>query len=285
MNTPTLSIIIVHYNVADFLKECLLSIQKFAKELNPEIIVVDNASPNREWKKLKEEFPDVRFIASNENLGFSQGNNLGVKHANGEYILLLNPDTKLIDSSILEVFAFAQTQKKLGCVGVRLVDKNGKFHQESKRSVPNIFNSFKKIFFHKNQKSKGYYRNDINEFEVAKIEVVTGAYLLCEKKKYLQIGGLDEAYFMYGEDIDLCYTFLQNGYENWYYGKSTILHYKGESTIKDAVYLERFYGAMSIFAKKYYFPKKPLLYFAIIFGIRTKIFFEKLKLKEKRLKI
>lgn len=266
----TLSIIIVHYNVAQHLEQCLLSIQRFAKGVTHEVIVVDNASPNKDWKKLIPQFSSTNFLVSDENLGFSKANNLGVKHAHGKYILLLNPDTEFLDDSIEKVIHFAEKQEKLGCIGVRLVDANHQFHPESKRSVPNLSDSFTKLFFPKKQNARGYYRNDIPQSAIAPVEVVTGAYLLCEKEKYQRIGGLDEAYFMYGEDIDLCYTFLQHGYTNWYYGASTVLHYKGESTVKDEVYLERFYGAMQIFSKKYHYPQSKLKYLLVLLGLRIK---------------
>lgn len=273
-----LSIIIVNYNVTKLLENCILSIKKYVKGVKYEIIVIDNASQDSSWKNLIEKYPEVYFIENQDNLGFSKANNKAIYNAKGEYVLLLNPDTEIEEDKMREVLDFAKSKQNFGCLGVRLHDAEGNFLPESKRAVPNLFNSFEKLFtnFKKNQ-AKSYYRNDIDEFEISEIEVITGAFLLCEREKYLQIGGLDERYFMYGEDIDLCYTFLQNGYQNYYYGEMSVLHIKGESTIKDKVYLQRFYGAMQIFLDKYYRENK-LQYYALSLGLKLKYFLEKMKL-------
>lgn len=275
-----LSVIIVNYNVAQLLRSCLLSLQKYIQEINYEVIVIDNASTDNSWRDLIPEFPNVYFIASETNGGFSKANNQAIQTAKGEYILLLNPDTELEGFYMKELLDFADAQPSFGCLGVRMHDSEGNFLPESKRSVPDMFNSFEKLFtnFKKNN-SKSYYRNDIEENAVAEVEVMTGAFLLAKKDVYEKIGGLDEAYFMYGEDIDLCYTFLRNGYKNFYYGKVSILHHKGESTIKNEVYLNRFYGAMQIFIDKYYKESKPVQYSFLKAGLKLRHKIEKIKLK------
>lgn len=266
-----LSIIIVHYNVADLLRNCLNSLDKYIQELNYEIIVIDNCSPNTSWKTLINDFPSVNFIASESNDGFAVANNKALQIATGEYILLLNPDTELEGVYMQEILDFADARDKFGCLGVKMHDKTGNFLPESKRSVPNIINSFEKLFLNiRKNKTKSYYRTDINENEISEVEIVTGAFLLIKRKTYLKVGGLDETYFMYGEDIDLCYTLLQNGFHNYYFGKYAILHYKGESTVKDKVYLKRFYGAMQIFLNKYYKEKSPLKFKILSLGLKFK---------------
>lgn len=272
------SVIIVHYQVKNLLKKCILSIQKYFKEFDYEIIVVDNNSPNSDWKVLINEFPDVNFITLEENLGFSKANNIGVKSAKGEYVYILNPDTE-IESDFQDVLDFADEQNKFGALGLRMHDAEGVFLPESKRSVPGLFNSFEKLFTRVNNDSKTYYRNDVDEFGVDEVEVMTGANLLMKKSVYEEVGGFDENYFMYGEDIDLCYTILQRGYKNFYYGKSSILHYKGESTVYDKIYLDRFFGAMDVFIKKYYRKQKPLQYFLMKIGLKVKHFLEEKKIK------
>jgi len=275
-----LSVIIVNYNVTQLLRSCLLSLQKYIREIEYEIIVIDNASIDISWKELITEFPNIHFIASETNGGFSKANNQAIRTAKGEYILLLNPDTEFEGFYMKELLDFADAQPSFGCLGVRMHDAEGNFLPESKRSVPDMFNSFEKLFtnFKKNN-SKSYYRNDIEENEMAEVDVITGAFLLAKKVVYEKIGGLDEAYFMYGEDIDLCYTFLRNGYKNFYYGKVSILHHKGESTIKDEVYLNRFYGAMQIFIDKYYKESKPVQYSFLKAGLKLRHQIEKIRLK------
>lgn len=274
-----LSIVILHYQVTDVLRRCLQSIAHFLNDISYEVLVVDNASPDDSWKVLIKEFPNVNFIANAENLGFAKGNNVGIKKAQGDYLLLLNPDTEFESDDLRKVLDFAKSKSDFGCLGVRMHDAQGRFLPESKRSVPNIINSFGKLFFKLGfAESKSYYRNDIQERDIASVEVVTGAFLLCEKDRYWEVGGLDEAYFMYGEDIDLCYSFMRHGYRNWYYGAFSILHIKGESTVKNEIYLQRFYGAMEIFIDKHYAHKKNQ-HRLLRFGLRLKHFLEKRKLK------
>lgn len=275
-----LSIIIVNYNVTRLLKSCLLSIQKYAEGENYEVIVIDNASTDASWSDLIPEFPKVHFISSEHNEGFAVANNKAIKTATGEYVLLLNPDTELEGYYIKDILDFADSKPDFGCLGIKMHDAEGNFLPESKRSVPDMFNSFEKLFTNfKRSNSKSYYRSDIDENAVAEVDVVTGAFLLIRRKIYEKLGGLDETYFMYGEDIDLCYTLLRSGYKNCYYGKASLLHHKGESTIKDEVYLDRFYGAMQIFIDKYYRESKPMQYSFLKAGLKLRHKIEKIKLK------
>lgn len=274
-----LSVIIVHYQVSNLLRKCLLSIQKNFNGFLYEIIVVDNHSPNSEWKELKKEFPDVQFIELEKNLGFSKANNIGVKAAEGEYVYILNPDTEIEGDYFKEILDFADAQPDFGSLGLRMHNLEGEFLPESKRSVPNLFNSFEKLFTRFHNDSKTYYRNDVGEFDIAEVDVMTGANLLVKKSVYYEIGGFDEHYFMYGEDIDICYTILRHGYRNFYYGKYSILHYKGESTVYNQEYLERFFGAMDIFINKYYKKQKPAQYIIMKLGLKLKYLLEQRKLK------
>jgi len=275
-----LSIIIVNYNVTQLLRNCLISIQKYSDGIDYEVIVIDNNSIDRSWSDLIPEFPRVHFIASEKNEGFAKANNKAIERATGEYLLILNPDTELEGFYLNEILDFANSKTNFGCLGVRMHDANGNFLPESKRSVPGMINSFEKLFTNfKNKNSKSYYRNDVGENGIAEVEVITGAFLLVKKEVYEKVGGLDERYFMYGEDIDLCYTLLNNGYQNYYYGKASILHHKGESTVKNEIYLERFYGAMQIFIDKYYRESKPLQYSFMKAGLKLRHKIEKIKLK------
>lgn len=274
-----LSVIIVHYQVKDLLKKCILSIHRYFEGFDYEIIVVDNDSPNTDWKVLMEAFADVQFIGLKENLGFSRANNIGVKAATGEYVYILNPDTEIEGNYFKEILDFADRQNKFGALGLRMHDAQGHFLPESKRSVPALINSFEKLFTKLNNDSKTYYRNDIAETAIAEVEVMTGANLLIKKSVYEEVGGFDEQYFMYGEDIDLCYTILRKGYRNFYYGKFSILHYKGESTVKDEIYLKRFFGAMDIFINKYYKKQKPFQFVLMKAGLKFKHYVEAQKIR------
>lgn len=273
------SVIIVHYQVKDLLRNCILSIKKYFQGFEYEIIVVDNNSPDSTWKSLISEFPEVNFLALDKNYGFSKANNIGVKSAKGEYVYILNPDTEIEGDYFQEILDFADNQEKFGALGLRMHNLKGEFLPESKRSVPALINSFEKLFTTFNNNSKTYYRNDVDEFGIAEVEIMTGANLLLKRSVYEEVGGFDERYFMYGEDIDLCYTILRKGCKNFYYGKYSLLHYKGESTVKDKVYLNRFFGAMNIFIGKYYKRQKPFQYLLMKIGLKLKHSLESRKIK------
>ena len=243
-----LSVIILNYNVRYFLELCLKSVQEAIKDIDAEIIVVDNNSSDDSCQMVNNIFPDVRLIQNDKNLGFSKGNNQGVAIASGEYVLILNPDTVHAEDSIIRLLDFADSKENIGVVGCKLIDGSGKFLPESKRNIPTPLVSIKKIFGN----SKSYYANHLNENTNGKVDILVGACMLLKKEVYKDVEGFDEDYFMYGEDIDLSYKILKHGYDNYFFGDTTILHFKGESTLKDKTYANHFYGAMKIFYKKYF---------------------------------
>lgn len=265
------SIVIVSYNARFYLEQCLYSVEAALKNIEGEIIVVDNASPEKPIDFVKPKFPNVHFVESPENLGFGKANNLGVELAKGEYVLILNPDTIIPENLLEEILPFADQTSNLGALGVRLVDANGKFHPESKRNIPSFENTFGKLFgtLINSKSSKSYYKTEVGELDIAPAEILVGAFMLLKKSVYQKVGGFDERYFMYGEDIDLSYTLVLNGFTNYYYGKSTVIHYKGESTRKDKKYLKIFFEAMKLFVDKYY-SDKPVQHFIYQLGLKVR---------------
>lgn len=248
-----LSIIIVSYNAPKHLELCLDSCQEALKNVDGEIIVIDNNSSEIDFTFLKKTFPTVNFLLQKENLGFAKANNIGVENALGEYILILNPDTIIPENLFESLIEFYQSKEKIGFVGIRMVDTNGNFHPESKRNIPTAKNSFSKLYSRFNHSKKNnYYKLEVGEFEVAPCEILVGAFMFTTKKNYQEIGGFDPRYFMYGEDIDLSFSAELAGYKNYYKGDITVLHYKGESTKKDKKYYKHFFEAMMIFLAKYY---------------------------------
>ncbi|WP_445736788.1 glycosyltransferase family 2 protein [Mariniflexile sp.] len=243
-----LSVIILNYNVRYFLELCLKSVETAIATMDAEIIVVDNNSEDGSCNMVKELFPNVVLIENKDNLGFSKGNNIGVSLARGEYLCILNPDTVVAEDTFLQLLSFSERQENLGIVGCKLINGIGDFLPESKRNVPYVKTSFKKILGN----SQGYYSNHLNRKDIGKVDILVGAFMFMKKALYETIGGFDEDYFMYGEDIDLSYKVLKAGYHNYYYGATTIIHFKGESTLKDKYYARRFYGAMQIFYKKHF---------------------------------
>jgi GT2 family glycosyltransferase len=244
-----LSIVILNYNAAAFLELCIYSVLRAAKNIDSEIIVADNNSTDESLEMLASVYGDrIKVIVHEENYGFSKGNNVAVAQAQGNYLCILNPDTLVGEKVFEECLAFAQAEPKSGFIGVQLIDGTGKHLPESKRHVPTPKVARNKIMGN----DRGYYFKEIGNDKRGKVDVLVGAFMFCNKSVYDDCGGFDERYFMYGEDIDLSYTALQKGYQNYYLGDQKVIHFKGESTIKDEVYLKRFYGAMGLFYDKYF---------------------------------
>jgi len=257
-NRVVLSIIIVNYNVKHLIGSCLNSVYASLKDIPAEIFIVDNDSSDGSVSMIREQFPDVHLIENSENEGFAKANNKALKIAKGDYLLLLNPDTLVQENTFSECLNFLEKNPNAGGVGVRMIDGTGQFLPESKRGFPGIWTSFCKIsglykWFPNSSFFNRYYLGQIPEFQTAKIDVLTGAFLMFPRKVKEKIGMLDERFFMYGEDVDFSYRINQAGYELYYLPTTTIVHYKGESTKKSSVnYIKTFYGAMILFVDKHY---------------------------------
>lgn len=253
-----LSVIIVNYNVKAFLEQALLSVQKAMQKVPTEVFVVDNDSVDGSVQMVQEKFPWVRLIANKKNVGFSAANNQGIKESTGEYVLLLNPDTVVEESTFEKIVRFMDEHPEAGGLGVRMIDGKGKFLPESKRGLPTPAVAFYKMcglakLFPKSKVFGRYHLKYLDEHETHEVEVLAGAFMLIRREALDKIGLLDETFFMYGEDIDLSYRITKGGYKNYYFPETTIIHYKGESTKKTSVnYVFVFYRAMVIFAQKHY---------------------------------
>lgn len=258
-----LSVIILNYNVRYFLELCLESVQAAIVNLDAEIIVIDNNSQDNSNEMVKRLFPNVILIENKQNLGFSKGNNIAIKQAKGEYICILNPDTVVAEDTFTQLLNFSENKNNLGIVGCKLIDGTGRFLPESKRYIPTPLVSLQKMFGF----TKSYYANDLNENNIGKIDILVGAFMFMKRTVFNHVDGFDEDYFMYGDDIDLSYKILKAGFDNYYFGETIVLHYKGESTLKDEVYAKRFYGAMQIFYKKHF--KKHIIFDTMVWlGIK-----------------
>lgn len=242
-----LSVVILNYKVPYHLLLCLESVSRSIVDIDAEIIVVDNCSEDESCDLVQLYFPEVKLIKNQNNDGFSKGNNLGIKRAKGDYICLLNPDTAVGENTFKHLLSFAKAHPDCGAIGPKLIDGCGHFLPESKRNIPTPKVALKKLF----NQPKSYY-SSLAENTDGPVDILVGAFMLIPRHRYWEVGGLDEDYFMYGEDIDLSYKLLKAGYQNYYVGTETVLHYKGESTAKNAVYRKRFYGAMMIFYQKHF---------------------------------
>ncbi|MEC5164670.1 GT2 family glycosyltransferase [Flavobacterium sp. PL11] len=251
-----LSVIILNYNVRYFLELCIISVQEALSAIDSEIIVIDNNSHDESCAMMESHFPHIKLIKNNENVGFSKGNNIAVARAKGEYICILNPDTVIAEDTFTKILAFAQEQKNLGIIGCKLVDGAGKFLPESKRGVPTPWVAFTKItglykLFPKSNIFDKYYAGHLDENQTGEVDILVGAFMFMKRDLYLQVEGFDEDCFMYSDDVDLSYVVSKQGNQNYYFHETTVIHYKGESTVKDGTYMKRFQESMNFFYKKH----------------------------------
>lgn len=260
-----LSIVIVSYNVRSYLEQCLQSVKQALEGIEGEVFVVDNRSDDDSVETVRTKYPWVRLIENPENMGFSRANNIAIREASGEYVLLLNPDTIVEKDTLREVLQFMEDHPKAGGTGVMMHHADGSVAPESRRALPTPWVSCLKMLGF----TKRYYMSHLPWDKPGKIEVISGAFCFLRRTALDQVGLLDEDFFMYGEDIDLSYRLLKGGWENWYL-PYPITHFKGKSTQKsDYRYVHIFYKAMLIFFRKHYshlsvfyaLPVKMAIYF------------------------
>ena len=261
-----LSVIIINYNVKYFLEQCLFSLRKALKNIDGEIIVIDNNSKDGSFEFFKNRFSDLNFIWNKTNFGFAKANNQALKIAKGEYILFLNPDTIVPEDCFEKCISFINSKNNHCALGIKMIDGSGNFLKESKRAFPSPATSFyklsgfSKLFPHSKTFSK-YHLGYLSENANHEVDVLAGAFMMIPKKILDKVGGFDEEFFMYGEDIDLSFRIKKAGFKNYYFAESSIVHFKGESTKKGSLnYVKIFYKAMSVFVKKHYGGKQAGLF-------------------------
>ena len=252
-----LTVIILNYNVRYFLEQCVLSVQDALQHIEGEIIVVDNNSTDDSCQMMKTRFPQIKLIENKENTGFPKGNNIGVAEAKGEYICILNPDTVVAEDTFEKILNTKNWQLNTGIIGCKLIDGTGNFLPESKRCIPTPWVAFTKIFglykiFPKTKIFNQYYAQHLTENQSGNVEILVGAFILMKRELYNEVGGFDENCFMYSDDIDLSYMVLKKGKWNYYFAETIVIHYKGESTLKDGTYMKRFQEAMDYFYAKHF---------------------------------
>jgi len=254
-----ISVIIVNYNVKELLEQCINSIFLSSSNLKTEIIIVDNNSYDGSVQYLKEKFPGnpgIKIIESPVNMGFAKANNLGAKEAKGDFLLILNPDTVLQEDTLDKSLAFYRSGDSIGALTCKLILPNGELDLACRRSFPTPSVAVYRILglskiFPKSRIFGKYNLTYLDENKTYEVDAVVGAFMLIRKDIFEQVKGFDEDYFMYGEDLDLCYRIKKAGYKIYYYPETSIIHYKGESTKKSSIsYVNNFYGAMQIFVKK-----------------------------------
>ncbi|MEP7257800.1 MAG: glycosyltransferase family 2 protein [Flavitalea sp.] len=251
------SVIIVSYNVRYLLEQCLRAVSGAVQGLDAEIFIVDNQSSDGSADYLEPLFPSFHFIRNQQNIGFAKANNQALSEAVGQYILFLNPDTIIPEDGLKKCILFMETHPQAGATGVKMIDGHGRFLKESKRGFPSPQVSLWKMTglsaaAPRSKRFAKYYLGHLSENETHEVDVLSGAFMFVRKETLDKTGGFDERFFMYAEDIDLSYRISRAGYKNYYYPAIIILHYKGESTIRDAAYIKQFYKAMDQFVEKYF---------------------------------
>lgn len=273
--TKKISIIIVNYNSKDFLLQCVKSIEKASENLNVEIIVVDNNSSDGSIGYLTPLLPHVNFIALNENLGFAKANNIGSKECSGDYFLILNPDTLIEENTLTTMLDFMEEHAEVGGAGCKVLNADGTFQVACRRGFPTPWASFSKLFglqslFPKSKLFAQYNQTYLSVDETYYIDSIIGAFMFIRKQAWDDVKGFDETFFMYGEDIDLCYRLNQTNWKISYVHTTSVIHYKGISTKRSSINeLEHFYDAMKIFSSKHY-SSSSLFFTFIKSGIKVR---------------
>jgi GT2 family glycosyltransferase len=252
-----LSIIIVNYNVKEFLQNLIHSIEKASSNLTKEIIIVDNASDDGSVDFIKEKFPQVKLIANQTNLGFGKANNIGLKEAAGKYILLINPDTLVAEDTIEKMIKFFESNSSAGLAGCKILNPDGTLQLACRRSFPGPWTSFTKVtglsnLFPNSKIFARYNLTYLDENQTYEVDAISGSFMMMRREVYEKVGGFDEQFFMYGEDLDLCYRIQKALYKVFYVHSTQIIHYKGESTKRSSIDETKvFYSAMHLFVKKH----------------------------------
>ncbi len=255
---PDVSVIIVNYNVKDYLLNCLRSIEQRHEGVSLEVIVVDNHSADNSVDEIQPLFPSVTWIALRENIGFGKGNNAGLPHCAGRYVLFLNPDTIVSPDTFNTMVAFMDAHADVGMAGCKLLNADGTFQLACRRGLPTPWASFCKLFglqalFPNSPLFARYNLTYKSVDETYDVDALMGAFMIGRIEIVRDIGGFDPAFFMYGEDLDLCYRVQQLGWKIMYVHTTSVVHFKGESTKRSSMNEVRmFYSAMEIFARKHF---------------------------------
>ncbi len=252
------SICIVNWNTKELLQKCLRSIKEKTVELTYEIIVVDNNSQDDSVQMIKLDYPDCLIIENKINLGFAKGNNEAVKKASGKYILYLNPDTELITNAIYGMFLFLEKNADFGAVGCKLVGSDGQIQFSCARTFPTPFNQFSYLamLYRLFPQSRSLSTVEMNYWDHSgnrEIDCVSGACIMARKHIIDALNGFDENFFMYAEDVDLCYRIRKESLKIYYLAEESVFHYEGASSKKKA---NKHFSAIMQRTSNYYFITK-----------------------------
>ena len=252
-----LSVIIVNYNVRQFLENALQSVQRALAGIQAEVFVVDNASDDGSADMVRRNFPGVILLENTANVGFARANNLALRRATGNYLLLLNPDTVVQEDTFRAMLGFFESHPDAGLAGCTILNPDGTLQLPCRRSFPTPWVAFTKIsglsaLFPRSRIFGKYNLTYLDPDKTYPVDAVSGSFMMLRREVFETVGGLDEAFFMYGEDLDWCYRIKGSGYKVYYVAATKIVHFKGQSTRRsDIDELEHFYGAMELFVEKH----------------------------------
>jgi len=281
-----LAIVIVNYNTKELLRACLRSVYASEGDFSYHVTVVDNASQDGSIDMVREEFPQARAIAAPINGGFAYANNIGLRtygfgqgkplDALPRYALLLNPDTEVPPTALADMVALMDARPELGAAGPRLILPDGSLDKACRRAFPSPMSfvyrglGLSKLF-PEHPRFGQYNLTYLPEDQESEVDSVVGAFMMVRREALEAVGLLDEAFFMYGEDLDWAYRIKQAGWKIWYYPKVTVYHHKGAASKGNVKARRAFYEAMAVFVRKHYKQQtNPLLYGMILAGIAVK---------------
>lgn len=254
-----LSIVIVSYNVSSFLDQTLATLSEAVNGLETETFVVDNASSDDSVAMVRRKYPWVTLIESAENLGFARGNNLALSRVTGRHVLLLNPDTVLRTNTLTTMVSFLDEHREAGAAGCKVINPDGSLQLACRRGFPTPGMAFYKMIglsglFPKSRTFGAYNLTYLDPDVISEVDAVSGSFMMLRKEALDRVGFLDGDFFMYGEDLDLCYRIKQAGWKIYYVPLTEIIHFKGESakTVPTLKSVRDFYTAMRIFVEKHY---------------------------------
>jgi O-antigen biosynthesis protein len=256
-NPPLISIVIVHFKVPDFLMRALHSLHQALLFDQSEVIIVDNASMDDSKQRITGEFPEIKWIDLKSNIGFGKACNVGAKSATGTYLLFINPDTLVSQNTLSESIRLLRARPDVGLMGPEILNPDGTLQVSCRRSFPTPAVAFYRLaglsrIFPKSRKFGQYNLSYLDPKQECEVDAVSGSFMFMPRALFQDIGGFDEAFFMYGEDLDICYRVKEKGYKVWYNPRTQIVHFKGRSSSKQSFQSRKaWYEAMLIFSRKY----------------------------------
>ena len=254
-----IAIIIVNYNTRDLLRDCLRSVYECTGDFSAEVPVVDNRSRDGSAEMVRAEFPQVELIENETNSGYASANNIALRRYDARYALLLNADTILPHDALRKALSFMDAHPEAGVMSAKLVRSDGTLDKACRRSFPTPWIAFARLFglaklFPGDPRFSRYNLDHVDPDTLIEVDAVAGAFMMMRREAQEQAGLLDEAFFAFGEDLDLCYRIkVTHGWKVYYNPEIVVLHYKGEAMKQRSYAMTiQFYRAMWIFYRKHF---------------------------------